>query len=86
MEERQTEVLDSIDSAINSLDSAIKKREFTINWNFSELKILYYYQAQQKFKTAIDSIDSKQYDEVKHRLSNVSDWSLDQIADSINAF
>lgn len=74
--EGQTEVL-------KSLDSAIKKREFINDLNFSELKILYYYPAQQKLKTAIHNIDSTRYNHIRNNLGNVSSWSLDQITDSI---
>jgi hypothetical protein len=78
LDKEQTEVL-------SSLDVAIKKREFINNWNFDTLKRLHYYSAQQKFKTAIEKIDSTRYNFVKKSLVNVSTLSLDQIADSIKA-
>jgi hypothetical protein len=68
----------------NSLDSAIKKREAINSWNFSELKKLSYTQNQNKFFSAIRNIDSAKYYIIKNKLGNVSSWSLDRIADSIN--
>jgi hypothetical protein len=68
-----------------SLDSAIKKRELINTMNFTELKKISYYPSQKKFKTAIENIDSAKYNDVKNRLVNISSWSLNQIADSINA-
>jgi hypothetical protein len=71
---------------LGKLDSAIKKREFINTWNFPEFKRLLYYPAQQKFKIAIEKIDSTRYSAVKSKLSDVSSWNLDQIADTINTF
>jgi len=71
---------------IDSLDSAIKKRDFVNNWNFDALKKLHYYSAQQNFDTTIKKIKNSQYDSVKSRFGDVSSWDLNQIADAINAF
>lgn len=70
-------------SVSNSLESAIKKREFINSWNFDTLKKLHYYPAQQNFHTTIKKINSPQYYAVKSRFGDISSWTLDQIADSI---
>ena len=69
---------------INSLDSAIKKRQFINNWNFDSIKTIQYYPAQQKFDSAIKKIESSLYETVKNRLSDVSELTLNQIVDTIN--
>lgn len=67
------------------LDSAINKRKAINSWNFLEIKKPYYYPSQNKFISVICKIDSSKYNIVKNKLGDVSSWSLDQIADSINA-
>jgi hypothetical protein len=75
----------TINTTKNSIDSAVNKRNYIDDKNFAELKKLHYPDGQQKFKDAVEKIDSAKYEYVKTQLGDVSKLSLTQIADSINA-
>jgi hypothetical protein len=72
-----------------SIENAKSIRSCLINKaDFTELKNLNYSTNQQKFKNAVDNIDSAKYEYVKTQLGNISSLNsldLNQIADSINA-
>jgi hypothetical protein len=67
-----------------SLDNAIKIREFIDSLKFSEIRKQYYYPNQKKFESAIRNIDTSKYNLVRKKLVKVSSLRLDEIADSIN--
>lgn len=69
------------------IDDAIKKRNSIDNWDFVKLKDSTKYSNNQLlFKNAIKKVDSAKYVTIKNRFNNVSQWNLNQIADSINNF
>ncbi len=67
----------------NDIEQAIIKRRLIDSLDFIPLQGLHYYPRQQNFKNVVNSIDSNQYDAVKSRLTDVSSWDLNRIADSI---
>jgi hypothetical protein len=75
------------DKVLQSIDSAITKRELIIAYNFTELKKQQYYPQQQKFITAVEKIDNAKYEEVRKQLDNVnvSTLTLTQIAEKIES-
>lgn len=70
-----------------SLDSAIKKREAIDSLNFLEIKKLNYYENQSIFSSAISNLDASKNNIIRSKLKDkdISSWSLNRIADSINA-
>jgi hypothetical protein len=66
------------------IEKAIDKRILINNKKFAELKDLPFSFDQQYFKTAIEKIDSANYEEVGQKLGDISAHTLTQIADSIN--
>ena len=73
------------DETLKSIERAITKRNMLSNKNFAELKNQDYSFTQQKFKDAINKIDSINSAEIGQKLGDVSSLTLTQIADSINS-
>jgi hypothetical protein len=67
------------------IDSAITKRQLLTSNKFAELKNQSFYSKQLHFKSSIEKMDSTQYAEVGRVLGDVSNLTLSQVADSINA-
>ena len=67
-----------------SIEKAIKKRILITDKNFEELKNQSYSPAQDSFKTAIEKIDSTQYEDVGQKLGDVSKLTLSEILVKIN--
>ena len=68
----------------DSIERAIRKREWINNFDFDKLKNDTYSKSQNKFLQVINKIDSSNKKQVSSHLSNISYLSLTQIADSIN--
>ena len=73
------------DSVAQSIERAIRKREWLNSFNFAELRDqeTRYSEKQQSFKNAINRIDTTQYTEIGEKLGNVHKLTLTEIADSI---
>lgn len=72
------------DEVSQMIDIAIKKRELIDSKKFTELKNQNYSSAQEKFKDAINKIDSITSVEVEQKIGDISAFTLTQIADKIN--
>jgi hypothetical protein len=68
-----------------SIDSAIIKRKYIDSHDFEELKKLNYSQQQECFENIIREIDPIQYKSFKEQLSDISNFTLNQIAQKIDS-
>jgi hypothetical protein len=71
------------DKVTQWINRAIEKRELINDKNFVELKNQRYSDGQQKFKDAVNKIDSTRYEDVSNQLGNVDELTLSQIAEKI---
>lgn len=73
------------DSLVLKINKAIELRDSIDALKFEYLKKIEYSSEQIKFKEAIINVDRKDYELVNTRMTNIQDYTLRQIADSINA-
>lgn len=73
------------ENVLNRIRNAIAIRKYINQKNFSKLKNLQNSDLPINFKKSIEKIDSVRYIEIGNRLNDVSTFTLNQIADSINS-